>query len=73
MNGQTIIDIVQFVSAILLMTAILFQNRGSGLGAAFGGEGNVYRSKRGLEKSLFVLSIILSVIFLVTALINFIF
>jgi len=73
MNIQTIIDIIQFVSAILLMAAILFQNRGSGLGSAFGGEGNVYRSKRGLEKSLFILSIILSVIFLATALINFIF
>jgi preprotein translocase subunit SecG len=68
-----IIDIIQLVSAILLITVILFQNRGSGLGAAFGGQGNVYRTKRGLEKYLFFATIILSIIFLATALANVIF
>ena len=68
-----IIDIIQIVSAVLLIIAILLQNRGGGLGAAFGGEGNVYRAKRGAEKSLFIFTIILSVIFLATALINIIF
>ena len=68
-----IIDIIQIVSAVLLIIAILLQNRGGGLGAAFGGEGNVYRAKRGVEKSLFIFTIILSVIFLATALINIIF
>lgn len=50
------------------------QNKGTGLGAAFGGgEGSVARTKRGAEKGLFVTTIILSIIFLGTALINFLF
>ena len=67
------IDIIQLVSAILLIIVVLFQQRGTGLGAAFGGQGNVYRTKRGLEKGLFILTIILSIIFLGTALVNVIF
>ena len=65
-----IIDIIQIVSAIALIVAIVLQNRGSGLGAAFGGEGNVYRARRSIEKVLFQLTIILAVIFFVTAFVN---
>jgi len=42
---------------------ILLQSRGTGLGATFGGEGNVYRTKRGVEKMLFRSSIVLAVVF----------
>jgi len=73
MNSSIVIDIVQIISAVLLIIAILMQNRGAGLGSAFGGEGNIYRTKRGMEKNLFILTIILSVVFLVTAFINVIF
>lgn len=67
-------DIIQITSAILLIIVILIQNKGAGLGAAFGGgEGNVARTKRGAEKGLFITTIILSIIFLGTALINFLF
>lgn len=65
-----ILDIIQLVSAVLLVAVVLLQNRGTGLGAAFGGEGNVYRTKRGLEKTLSIATIILAVVFLATALIN---
>jgi len=65
-----IIDLIQIIVAIALMVAILLQNRGSGLGSAFGGEGNVYRTRRSLEKGLFRLSIVLAVVFLATALYN---
>lgn len=68
-----IIDIIQIISAILLVTAIMLQNRGAGLGAAFGGEGTIHRAKRGSEKGLFISTIILSIIFLATALINLLF
>ncbi len=50
------------IVAILLMVSILLQQRGTGLGAAFGGEGNVFASRRGVERVLFLLSIILSVV-----------
>lgn len=67
------LEIIQIVVATLLIIAILMQNRGAGLGATFGGEGNVYRTKRGLEKNLFIATIILSAIFLAIALTTIIF
>ncbi len=57
------IKIAQVVVSVLLMVAILLQNRGAGLGSAFGGSGGVYLTKRGLEKKLFIATIILAVIF----------
>jgi preprotein translocase subunit SecG len=53
----------EIVLAILLSACILIQQQGSGLGGAFGGEGNIYRSKRGLEKWLFYATIILGIAF----------
>jgi preprotein translocase subunit SecG len=58
------LQIAQIIIAILLMLAILLQNRGVGLSGIFGGGGDIYRTKRGLEKKLFVLTIVLAVIFL---------
>lgn len=55
--------IVQVVIALLLITIILVQQQGTGLGGAFGGEGNVYRSKRGVEKLLFYGTIVLGISF----------
>jgi len=65
-----IIDIIQLISAVLLIIVVLIQNQSSGLGSAFGGQGGVNRSKRGAEKGLFILTIILSITFLATALVN---
>ena len=58
----------QVVIAVLLMLAILLQNRGTGLGSAFGGSGGVYLTKRGLEKKLFVATIVLAAIFILLSL-----
>ncbi|MFH1233089.1 MAG: preprotein translocase subunit SecG [Patescibacteria group bacterium] len=66
------IQIIQMVVAILLMIAILMQNRGSGLSNIFGGASNVYRTKRGIEKKLFIATIVLAVIFLLISLANII-
>lgn len=60
----TALRFIQLASAFFLIIAILLQQRGTGLGAAFGGEGNVYRTKRGIEKKLFFLTIILAILFL---------
>jgi preprotein translocase subunit SecG len=61
---ETALRFIQLASALLLIIAVLLQQRGTGLGAAFGGEGNVYRTKRGIEKKLFRLTIILAILFL---------
>ncbi|OGM57356.1 preprotein translocase subunit SecG, partial [Candidatus Woesebacteria bacterium RIFCSPLOWO2_01_FULL_38_20] len=54
----------------LLVISILLQNRGSGLSAAFGGDFGGYYTKRGFEKFLFYFSIILSILFIILAIIN---
>ncbi|MFH1749533.1 MAG: preprotein translocase subunit SecG [bacterium] len=60
---QQILKITEVVISILLVIVILIQERGTGLGGVFGGEGNVYRSRRGIEKILFNFTIILGVLF----------
>lgn len=49
---------------------ILLQQRGSGLGAAFGGESAVFRTKRGLEKGLFYATIVLACLFFGLSILN---
>jgi protein translocase SecG subunit len=65
MDTIQLIRIAQIVISILLMVAILLQNRGAGLSGVFGGAGNVYMTKRGLEKKIFTATIVLAVIFFV--------
>jgi preprotein translocase subunit SecG len=47
------------------MLAILFQARGSGLSATFGGDSSVYRSRRGIERRLWQFTILLAILFCV--------
>lgn len=54
---------LQIVIGILLGGSILLQTRGSGLGSAWAGTGEFYRTKRGAEKFLFISTIVLAVIF----------
>jgi len=58
------IKILQVIVAILLMVAVLLQNRGGGLSGVFGGGGGgFYMAKRGIEKKIFIATIVLSIIF----------
>ncbi len=59
----TFLNVLVIISASLLILVVLLQNQGSGLGEAYGGSGNSYRSKRGLERSLFTVTIVLALIF----------
>lgn len=61
---KNILIIIQLVISILLIVSILVQGRGAGLGASLGGQGELYRSKRGVEKILFYASIVLVALFL---------
>ena len=60
---KNILQIFEIIIAILLIAVILIQQRGTGLGGVFGGEGNVYVARRGIEKSLFIITIIFAVLF----------
>jgi len=59
-----LLSIIQIITSLALIAVILLQAQGTGLGMAFGGAGGEYRSKRGVEKMLFYLTIALSVVFL---------
>jgi preprotein translocase subunit SecG len=60
---QNILKIAEVVVSVLLIIIVLLQERGSGLGSMFGGEGGFYRSRRGVEKILFNATIVLGVLF----------
>ena len=58
------------VIAISVGTAILLQSRGTGLSSTFGGESTAYRSRRGIERTLFRLTIVLIVVFVLVSLVG---
>lgn len=59
------LNMAQIIIAIVLIIAILFQVRGGGLGGIVGTQTGMYRTKRGIEKTLFQLTVILAVIFVI--------
>jgi len=62
-----ILGTIQIVISVLLILSILLQNRGAGLSETFGGGGNVYQTKRGFDKFLFISTVVLAILFLATA------
>jgi preprotein translocase subunit SecG len=67
---MTPLIVAQMILAMALIASILLQQRGTGLGGAFGGEVTAYRSRRGIERTLFRLTIVLAVLFVVFSLLN---
>ena len=66
---QTYFSVAQIVLAIALILAILLQVRGGGLGGIFGQPSSVYRTKRGIEKTLFQLTIVLVILFIIISIV----
>jgi preprotein translocase subunit SecG len=65
------VQIIQIIISIALIAVILVQARGQGgLGGIFGGDSTVYRTRRGVEKTLFNVTIGLAVAFFVISLIS---
>ncbi|MCD6194748.1 preprotein translocase subunit SecG [bacterium] len=67
------LEIAEVVVAVLLVIFVLLQQQGTTLGGAFGGESVVYHTRRGIEKFLFVGTIILGLAFVILALLNVIY
>ncbi len=67
---STYFQIAQILVAALLILSILLQVKGAGLGGVFGTEGSVYRTRRGIEKTLFQLTIVLSVLFVLISVVS---
>ena len=72
MNIDNILQIVTVSSAVLMILAILLQQRGASLGAGFGSSGELFTTRRGIDKNLFELTVILSVIFVLSILVGLI-
>jgi preprotein translocase subunit SecG len=67
---ETYLYVAQLVVAVALILLFLLQVRGGGLGGIFGQADTVYRTKRGVEKTLFQLTIALVVIFVILAIVS---
>jgi preprotein translocase subunit SecG len=65
----TYLSIAQIVLSVALILAIMLQVKGGGLGGIFGQADSVYRTRRGIERTLFQLTIILAVIFIIISIV----
>ena len=65
-----ILQVIQYTLAGLLIGIILLQQKGSGLGAAFGGANAIYTTRRGIDAILFKATIVISVLFFGIALLR---
>lgn len=68
MSIDTILQIVTVGSAFLMIVSILLQQRGASLGAGFGSSGELYTTRRGIDRNLFEVSVVFAVIFVLSIL-----
>lgn len=61
---SNIFQILTIVGMILMTTLILLQNRGASLGAGFGSSGELFTARRGVDKTMYQLTIIMAVVFI---------
>jgi preprotein translocase subunit SecG len=65
------LNLIQIVISVALIILILIQSKGSGMGSLFGGgDSGVYTTRRGVEKTLFNLTVVVSLSFFVIAILN---
>ena len=67
---QTYLNVAQIVLSVTLILVILLQVRGGGLGGIFGQADTVFRTRRGVERTLFQLTIVLVVLFIIISIIS---
>ncbi|MDD3661465.1 MAG: preprotein translocase subunit SecG [Candidatus Dojkabacteria bacterium] len=70
MDLKTGITIAQIIIAVLVVVTILLQNRGEGLGSFFGGGGEIFRTRRGVENLMYYVSLGLSALLVVLSIVN---
>lgn len=70
MTLDAFLQFATIASGLLLMASILLQQRGASLGAGFGSSGELFTTRRGLDKNLFEATIVLAVIFVLSILVG---
>ena len=63
-------QVAQIIISIALVASILLQARGAGLGSVFGGAGTVFKTRRGIDRLLFRMTIIFVVVFVLLSLVT---
>lgn len=66
MQTAVILHIITVTSAVIMIIFILLQARGATLGAGFGSSGELFTTRRGIDKSLYEATIVLAVIFVLS-------
>lgn len=72
MKIADVLQIVTLISGFLIMLLVLLQARGASLGAGFGSSGELFTTRRGIDKSLHEATIVLSIVFVLSILVNLI-
>ena len=67
---EDLFPVITLVSAVLLTIFILMQSRGASLGAGFGGSSEIHTSRRGVDKTIHQLTIILAFVFILSIILN---
>lgn len=71
MNLQNYFEIALIIISIALIASVILQNKGVGLGSFTGVDSSsVFSTRRGIEKTLFWLTIILSAVFFILTIIT---
>ncbi len=70
--NKAVISLIEIVLALLLIVLIVIQSKGVGLGSTFGGDMGFYGTKRGAEKLIFIITIIVVVLFFIASIIGII-
>lgn len=70
MTLSSILEIVTIGSAALMIACVLLQARGASLGAGFGSSGELFTTRRGIDKNLYEATIVLAVVFVLSILVN---
>ena len=63
-------QVIQIIISLTIIALVLLQTKGAGLGGIFGGDGGVYRTRRGIEKTLYQATIALTVVFFLISLVS---
>ncbi|UCB42756.1 MAG: preprotein translocase subunit SecG [Dehalococcoidales bacterium] len=67
---ETAFNVIQIIVSVALIAVITLQVKGGGLGGIFGQADTVYRTKRGLERRMFQLTVVLVVLFIVISIVS---
>ena len=73
---SSLLPYIQIVLAVVMIAAILLQQTGAALGGAFGGSDNfssAFHTRRGVERTLFIITIVVAILFAISALLNLVY